>query len=289
MSLKVCKCLKILGQESQSGAPALSVICEEVSGMKGDFFGSRESSAAIVSGLGGRENILAVSCCATRLRCQVIRPDTVNDEALKKTGALGIIRRGEDVQIVYGVKAAQIKTAVWSYLKAPDEADDKQNKIKAEIFKQKKRRILCSPFKGMTAPIAECCDEAFAGKLMGDGYIVIPTEGVVIAPENCTVSFIAPEGYAVGFYAEDGIECMIHVGVDTVFLEGCGFRTLVEEGQRVKKGDRLMEFDLDYIRSHAVSEQCMAVFPNLTEGEEVVLYVSGKVKPLEKVAEIVSC
>lgn len=257
--------------------------------MNGDFFENREICAAIVSGLGGRENILTVDCCATRLRCQVIKTETVNDETLKKTGALGVIRRGRDIQIVYGFETVKIRAAVCSYLQAPGEDDDKQNKIKSEAFKGKKRRTLCSPFKGMAAPITECCDEAFAGKLMGDGYMVIPTEGVVIAPESGIVEFIAPEGYAVGILAGDGIEYILHIGVETVFLEGCGFIPLVEEGQQVKKGDRLIEFDLDYIKSHAVSEQCMAVFTNLTEDEDVVLCVSGQIEPLEKVAEIVSC
>lgn len=257
--------------------------------MKGNFYCSRDMCEAIVSGLGGRANILTVDCCATRLRCRLIKAEAVDEGVLKSTGALGIIRRNCDIQVVYGAKVPVIKNAVLACLEALDAGSAfAGHEIKTETLKVKKRRTLDSPFQGAAAPISACADEAFADKLMGDGYIVTPTEGIVVAPENGTISFTAPEGYAVGFLAEDGLECMLHVGVDTVLLKGCGFRLLVAEGQRVKKGERLIEFDLDYIRSHAASEQCIAVFTALTEGEDVVLYAEGALEPLEKVAEIVS-
>ena len=124
--------------------------------------------------------------------------------------------------------------------------------------------------------------------MMGDGYIVKPEEGMTYAPEDAEVSFVFPSKHAVGLKSSDGTEYLIHIGVDTVNLNGEGFEAFVKDGDHVKKGDRLIGFDIKYIKEHAKSDECIIVFTSLQEGEEVRLVKSGKVAKLEETAEIVS-
>ena len=150
------------------------------------------------------------------------------------------------------------------------------------------KKVLLSPVRGEAAPITEASDGAFAGKMMGDGYIVRPEEGIVYAPEDAAVSFVFPSKHAVGLMSADGVEYLIHIGVDTVKLNGEGFEAFVKDGDRVKKGDKLIGFDIEYIREHAKSDECIIVFISLKEGEEIRLTKPGKTEKLDEAAEIVS-
>lgn len=262
-------------------------------------------SRLIMQGLGGKKNISDVDCCATRLRCTVIKTELVNEEILKMTNPSGIVRRGQGIQIIYGPSVSVIKSNLEDYLaKAPNEefvaqpAGEPDEAVKPEEEKaepvqvsgeKKVKKVLCSPFTGVAAPITEAPDEAFAGKMMGDGYLVIPEDPVAYAPEDGTIAFVFPSKHAIGLVTEDGVECLLHIGVDTVQLEGKGFEVFVKDGDSVKKGDKLMTFDIEYIKEHAKSEDCLTVFTSLGEGEEIVMKASGKVNALEEIAEIVSC
>ena len=272
--------------------------------------GSEDSlSAEITRGLGGSANIEDVDCCATRLRCTVVKPELVNEDVLRMTSPSGIVRKGQGIQVIYGPAVSVIKSNLEDYLeKAPDveylpgenensaEETNKCAETKDEAKKDENKTVaagtvkkeLCSPFTGVAAPIEEACDEAFAGKMMGDGYLVRPEEGMAYAPEDATVSFIFPSKHAVGLTSDDGTEYLLHIGVDTVNLDGKGFETFVNDGDRVKKGDKLIGFDIKYIQEHAKSDECMVVFTSLQEGEEIRMSKSGKVEKLEKTAEIVS-
>ena len=272
--------------------------------------GSEDSlSAEITRGLGGSVNIEDVDCCATRLRCTVVKPELVNEDVLRMTSPSGIVRKGQGIQVIYGPAVSVIKSNLEDYLeKAPDveylpgenensaEETNKCAETKDEAKKDENKTVaagtvkkeLCSPFTGVAAPIEEACDEAFAGKMMGDGYLVRPEEGMAYAPEDATVSFIFPSKHAVGLTSDDGTEYLLHIGVDTVNLDGKGFETFVNDGDRVKKGDKLIGFDIKYIQEHAKSDECMVVFTSLQEGEEIRMSKSGKVEKLEKTAEIVS-
>lgn len=260
-----------------------------------------ERSILITRGLGGKKNISDVDCCATRLRCTVVKPELVNDQILKQTGPSGIVKKGQGIQIIYGPSVTVVKSNLEDYLvNAPDEEyiAEPENAQKAEEEKTDKavnaevkesKKVLCSPFTGEVFPITETPDEAFAGKMMGDGYMVMPEEGVVYAPEDSTVTFVFPTNHAIGLTTEDGVEYLLHIGVDTVKLDGKGFEMFVKDGENVKKGDKLMAFDIQYIKEHAKSQACIAVFTGLTEGEEVVMKASGHVNAQEEIAEIVSC
>lgn len=111
-----------------------------------------------------------------------------------------------------------------------------------------------------------------------------PTDGEVRAPEDCEVIFVFPSRHAIGLKNRDGMEYLLHIGVDTVKLDGKGFETFVTDGQKVRKGERLMQFDLAYIREHATSDACMVVFTGLTEGQEINMTKTGEVSALDEIA-----
>ena len=265
-----------------------------------------EKSMLITRGLGGKKNISDVDCCATRLRCTVVDPDKVKDAVLKQTGPSGIIKKGQGIQIIYGPSVSVIKSNLEEYLAgAPEEEENweaaeegapeetvsqsvekEESPEKEPAKKQGPGRILYSPFKGRAASIIEAPDEAFAERMMGDGYVVFPSEGIVYAPEDCEISFIFPSKHALGLRTEDGLEYLLHIGVDTVKLEGKGFEVFVQENDKVKKGDKLMEFDIEYIKEHAKSEACIGVFTSLEEGQEIVMKTEGDIEPLGEIAEI---
>ena len=262
-----------------------------------------EKSMLITRGLGGKKNISDVDCCATRLRCTVVEPEKVNESILKQTGPSGIIKKGQGIQIIYGPSVSVIKSNLEEYLAgAPEEEAFYEEAASTEPVSQpvekedgqekefpKKSgavRKLCSPFNGRAASITETPDEAFAEKMMGDGYVVFPSEGVVYAPEDCEISFVFPSKHALGLRTEDGLEYLLHIGVDTVKLEGKGFEVFVQENDKVKKGDKLMEFDIEYIKEHAKSEACIGVFTSLEEGQEIVMKAEGEIRALDEIAEI---
>ena len=219
-----------------------------------------ELSQTISRGLGGKANISDVDCCATRLRITVIDPDKVNDALLKSTGASGVVHKGQGVQIIYGPRVTVIKSNLEDYLASENAASDKaqESDVKAEkeagdVKEPTSTVIISSPMTGIAADLSTAPDEAFAGKMMGDGAVVTPEEGVVVAPEDGTVLFVFDTKHALGFTTDSGIGMIIHVGIDTVKLEGKGFDVQVEAGCHVNKGDVLMKLDLDYLKANAPS------------------------------------
>ena len=262
-------------------------------------------SAAIAMGMGGRNNITSVDCCATRLRCSITDSSLVDEKLLKSTGAVGVIVKGQGIQIIYGPQVTVIKSELEAYLaekheedtaEATDDAENMGTKVTAEteaaVNLAESKNIaenvhkLYSPFQGVLKPITEAPDEAFASKAMGDGYLVMPENGTVVAPEDGEVMFVFPSKHAIGLKAADGTEYLLHIGVDTVKLNGEGFTVFVSDGQKIKKGEKLMEFDPAYIREHAVSDACIVIFTGLTEGESLSLEGEKQVKRLELIGQI---
>lgn len=246
-------------------------------------------SQTITQALGGSQNITSVDACATRLRCTVADSARVNDAALKATGAVGVIKRGTGVQVVYGPQVAVIKSNLENYLAtnpqdgpieaAPEVAPvEEPKKETAPEKSDAEKRYFNSPFTGALHPITEAPDEAFAGKMTGDGFFVYPEDGVVYAPEDSTVTFVFDTKHALGMTTADGVEYLLHIGIDTVNLNGQGFKVFVENGQEVKKGDKLMEFDDEYIKANAPSDACLCIFTDTDQVPEVHLAASGKVK-----------
>ena len=255
-------------------------------------------SAAIAKGLGSKRNITSVDCCATRLRCSVADASLADEKLLKATGAVGVIVKGTGVQVIYGPQVAVIKSNLETYLETapavePEDAPAAVAEEKpAEAAAQEaapsagEKHTLCSPVTGTVHPITEAPDDAFASKMMGDGFFVYPTVGEVLAPADGEVVFVFDTKHAIGMKSADGTEYLLHIGVDTVALGGKGFEVFVEAGQQVKKGDRLMKFDIDYIRTNATSDACLVIFTGLPEGTSVEMTATGEVKALDPVAKL---
>ena len=271
---------------------------EGAGGATGSDAGFDAKSAAIAKGLGSKRNITSVDCCATRLRCSVADASLVDEKLLKATGAVGVIVKGTGVQVIYGPQVAVIKSNLETYLETAPEVEPEDapaavaEEKPAEAAAQEaapsagEKHTLCSPVTGTVHPITEAPDDAFASKMMGDGFFVYPTVGEVLAPADGEVVFVFDTKHAIGMKSADGTEYLLHIGVDTVALGGKGFEVFVEAGQQVKKGDRLMTFDIDYIRTNATSDACLVIFTGLPEGTSVEMTATGEVKALDPVAKL---
>ena len=272
---------------------------EGAGGAAGGEAGFDAKSAAIAKGLGSKRNITSVDCCATRLRCSVADASLVDEKLLKATGAVGVIVKGTGVQVIYGPQVAVIKSNLETYLETAPEVEPEDapaavaEEKPAEAAAQEpatpsagEKHTLCSPVTGTVHPITEAPDDAFASKMMGDGFFVYPTVGEVLAPADGEVVFVFDTKHAIGMKSADGTEYLLHIGVDTVALGGKGFEVFVEAGQQVKKGDRLMTFDIDYIRANATSDACLVIFTGLPEGTSVEMTATGEVKALDPVAKL---
>ena len=270
---------------------------------------SDELSAIITRGLGGAANIEDVDCCATRLRCTVRDPKLVDDALLKSTKASGVIHKGQGVQIIYGPGVTVIKANLEEYLEpAPLETvevsninssntdnnnnvdkvkindtnsgnvDANSGKIEKADKKVKETVIISSPISGIAADLSTTPDEAFAGRMMGDGAVVTPQDVIVSAPEDGEVCFVFDTKHAIGFMTDTGISMLIHVGIDTVKLEGKGFECYVENGQKVKKGDKMLKLDLDYLKEHAPSIATPVLCTELEDNQKIRLLRDGSIK-----------
>ena len=255
-----------------------------------------ELSAMICQALGGKKNISDVDCCATRLRCTVHKAELVNEALLKQSGASGIIHKGVGVQIIYGPRVTVIKSNLEDYLvTAPNEevfmdivTENKDEKISEKELQGKviNTIVLSSPLTGVSKDLSETPDEAFAGKMMGDGAVVIPTDGNVVAPADAEIAFVFPSKHAIGLRTTDGLELLIHIGIDTVKLDGKGFEIFVKDGDKVKKGDKLLSFDLEFIKDNAPSIASPIICTALSSKQKVRLLNAGEIKAGEAIIAV---
>ena len=260
-----------------------------------------ELSEMITNGLGGKKNISDVDCCATRLRCTVFKAELVNDGMLKATGASGVVHKGNGVQVIYGPKVTVIKSNLEDYLETAPNIEYNSNDSQSEEVENKtedgnnqkeqetkivKSIIISSPITGKAADLSTAPDEAFASKMMGDGAVVTPTDSVVKAPADGEIVFVFDTKHAVGFTTEDGISMIIHVGIDTVKLNGEGFDVMVEAGQKVKKGDPIMKLDLDYLSANAPSLASPVMCTELSDNQKIRLLKEGDIQAGESLFAI---
>lgn len=257
-----------------------------------------ELSQTICQGLGGKKNISDVDCCATRLRCTVYKAELVNDALLKSTGASGVVHKGNGVQIIYGPRVTVIKSNLEDYLEtAPDEeyvADVQEETVKENQNEEKEQKVvktitISSPVTGVAADLGTSPDEAFAGRMMGDGAVVTPKDAYVCAPEDGEVCFVFETKHAIGFQTDSGIGLLIHMGIDTVKLEGNGFEVLVENGQKVKKGEPMLKMDLDYLQANAPSMASPVLCTELEENQKIRLLKEGEIQAGEPLFAVDFC
>lgn len=244
-------------------------------------------SRTICQGLGGKKNISDVDCCATRLRCTVYKADLVSDAMLKSTGASGVVHKGNGVQIIYGPRVTVIKSNLEDYLEtAPDEefvanaveetkAEEKTAETEGKVVKSV---VISSPVTGVAADLSTAPDEAFAGRMMGDGAVVTPQDSIVRAPEDGEVCFVFETKHAIGFQTDSGLSLLLHMGIDTVSLNGKGFEVLVENGQKVKKGEPMLKMDLEYLGANAPSLVSPVLCTELEDNQKVRLLKDGPIQ-----------
>ena len=215
----------------------------------------------IIKGLGGRNNFYDLDCCITRLRVIVHDPNLISDAKLKQAGAAAVIVQGNAIQIIFGPKASSIKTKINDYLDHVPMAYDEQKTISY----QHKHIELSNIVDGVVIPIEECIDDLFSRKVLGDGILIEPIHGLVVAPCDGKITMIYPTKHAIGMQIEEGIEILIHFGINTVALNGEGFELLVHQDQVIQKGDLLWNADLTYIKENALDDKIALIFTKIPE------------------------
>ena len=222
----------------------------------------------VLDAMGGQENIKHLDACITRLRVEVKEKSKVDVGGLKALGASGVLEVGNNMQAIFGPKSDQIKHDMAMIMKGeitkptettvPVEDDNKVTHMddldEVEIY---------SPGKGQIIPLSEVPDQVFAQKMMGDGVGFVPEDGEIVAPFDGTVKTIFPTKHAIGIESDEGVELLIHIGIDTVKLDGAGFESMVSTGDTIKKGQTLMHVDLDYIKANAPSIVTPLILTNL--------------------------
>ena len=248
-------------------------------------------SALIVEGLGGADNLSDVDCCATRLRCTVKDVALVKQDVLKASGASGVICKGDGVQVVYGPKVAVIKAKLEDYLEnAPKTpaatAAPAPATAPAAPAAAAKDTVLSACLNGTVVPLAEVKDEAFASGALGDGIAIEPIDGELVAPADGEISSTFETHHAVGMTTADGAELLMHIGIDTVKLGGKHFTYLVSEGDKVKKGQPLIRFDLEAIKAEGYPVTTPLIVCNTDDYAAVAAKASGTVKQGDALLEL---
>ena len=216
-------------------------------------------AAAFLQALGGKSNIVDVTNCATRLRVTVKDDSLVQPAgAFTAAGAHGLVHNGHAIQVIVGLSVPQVRERFEALLQAPDEeipTFDTQEvaaeaeKPVSEATKEKYDAHLKAFATGHLVPIEKVPDEAFASKAMGDGVGITPTDKYITAPADGSVMMVMETtGHALGLKLTTGLEILIHIGIDTVNMNGDGFKVLVKTGDSVKAGDKLVEIDIDKIK-----------------------------------------
>ena len=234
-------------------------------------------SALIVEGLGGAANLSDVDCCATRLRCTVKDAALVKQDVLKASGASGVICKGNGVQVVYGPKVAVIKAKLEDYL---------ENAPKTPAAHAAKDTVLSACLNGTVVPLADVKDEAFASGALGDGIAIEPTDGELVAPADGEISSTFETHHAVGMTTADGAELLMHIGIDTVKLGGKHFTYLVNDGDKVKKGQPLIRFELEAIKAEGYPVTTPVIVCNTDDYAAVEAKASGTVKQGDALLEL---
>ena len=246
--------------------------------------GNDPVSAMIVEGLGGAANLADVDCCATRLRCTVNDAALVKQDVLKASGASGVICKGNGVQVVYGPKVAVIKAKLEDYLEStPKDPVVAPSPAAASAAKD---TVLSACLNGTVVPLADVKDEAFASGVLGDGIAIEPSDGELVAPADGEISSTFETHHAVGMTTADGAELLMHIGIDTVKLGGKHFTYLVNEGDKVKKGQPLIRFELEAIKAEGYPVTTPLIVCNTDDYAAVEAKASGTVKQGDALLEL---
>lgn len=252
---------------------------------KGANASDDELSIAIVHGLGGKSNIESVDNCITRLRCVVVDSKKVKDDVLKATGAAGVIKSGSGVQVIYGPKVSIIKSNLEEYLENSTVEDAYVDGMATKVEEEPKKILdldssleVLAPVNGTIHDLSKVNDEVFSQKLMGEGFAAQTEDGDIYSPVSGEVGMIFPTKHAIIVATDDGLEVLIHMGIDTVKLEGEGFELFCSVGDKVKAGDKLAHMDLEFIKPKGYETITPVIFTNLEAGKTIEVSEGKSVK-----------
>lgn len=264
-------------EEAASGTPKVAAASQAVN---------------IINLLGGRANIVDVDACMTRLRVTVKDADRVGtEEQWKAEGAMGLVMKGQGVQAIYGPKADVLKSDIQDIL---DSGEIIPETLPSQMTEAQQNTVhykgvtedVYSVADGQVIALEQVKDPVFAQKMMGDGFAVEPANGNIVSPVTGTVSSIFPTKHALGLVTDSGLEVLVHIGLDTVSLEGKPFTVHVAEGQKVAAGDLLVTADLDAIRAAGRETSTVVVFTNAEAIKSVKLEQTGSLAAKTAVAKV---
>ena len=295
--------LKTPGRESDAEEPKLynRADFKEKTGVGPDGTpapGHDTVSAVILRGLGGKANVTDVDCCATRLRITVADPAKVSDGLLKQSGASGVVHKGNGIQVIYGPQVAVIKSNLVDFMETPaaDAPVDLPAAAPAPAPAEKPAEKPAAPARqpqrlgahlaGTVVPMEQVQDEAFASCVLGEGVAIEPTEGKLYAPADALVDNLFDTHHAIGLVTDTGAELLLHIGIDTVKLGGQHFTAHVKTGQKVKKGDLLISFDLEAIKAAGYLCTTPMIVCNTDDYAAVKTLAAGTVAPGQDLRQV---
>ena len=248
-------------------------------------------SALILKGLGGKNNISDVDCCATRLRITVHNPEMVIDTLLKESGASGVIHKGNGIQIIYGPHVSVVKSNLEDFMDTPesdqldlvlsDNVVSKEEKLSQKSTEKKEESAkginLFAHMSGKVVNIEDVEDDVFSQRIVGDGVAIEPDKGQLYAPCDGKIESIFDTKHAVSMISKDGVEILMHIGIDTVKLGGKYFEIHVSTGQEVHKGDLLVSFDMEAIKEAGFKLTTPLIICNMEDIGQITAVAEGKI------------
>lgn len=250
-------------------------------------------SALILKGLGGKDNISDIDCCATRLRITVKNPDLVDDAALKQSGASGVIRKGHGIQVIYGPQVSVVKSNLEDYMESgaaemliTENAAEIGLDTNTNTNSSVKAETLYAHMTGSVVPLENVEDEAFSSKVLGEGVAIEPAKGKLYAPVSGSVAMLFETKHAINLVSESGCEILLHVGIDTVKLGGKYFEAHVKNGDEFKKGDLLISFDMEGIRREGYKLTTPMIVCNPSDYDSVKVVAKGNVNVGNRIIEV---
>ncbi len=241
------------------------------------------TSALILDGLGGKGNISDLDCCATRLRVTVKDESLVKEELLKQSGASGVIKKGNGVQVVYGPRVSVVKSKLEDYIDGVQTETTQENDNKKSKLSNLK---LYAHAKGVLKSIDAVEDDVFSKHILGDGIAIEPTEGKLYAPADGVIDNLIDTNHAINMVTDEGCEILLHIGIDTVKLGGKYFTPHVKEGQRVSKGDLLISFNKNAISDNGYKVTIPMIICNSDEYSSIDVLTDGEVSKDAKILKL---
>lgn len=257
-------------------------------------------SALILKGLGGKENLSDVDCCATRLRITVIDIKKVTDSLLKESGASGVIRKGNGVQVIYGPRVSVVKSNLEAFMDSPQSNDpdrvlgnsspefteEKTQPQEKSAHEETAEIMMYSHLNGTVVDLEDVEDDVFSQKILGEGIAVEPSEGKLYAPCDGKVDSVFDTKHAVNILSSDGAEVLLHIGIDTVKLGGKHFESHVSDGQEIKRGDLLITFDIEAIKAEGYKVTTPLIIGNTDDYSAIAAAAQGKISAGSKILKI---